>query len=778
MFWQFESGAVSQIDNLLDKEDITLTELLEEDDVIQECKSQNLKLMSFLTKPEILDELVTLIITEPGDDTEEKSRYKYANIACELLTSDVPSVNDALVLEKSLLDKLFGYLKTDEPLNPLLASFFSKTVGLLVVRRPSEVCLKYLRERGDFLDLTLKHIETSAIIDLYMKMIAATDEMRNDVVQYLSQSGLVRKLIEFFKEGANSEQQVNSSQLLCDMIKAIRENQALLQDKADADPLLEELEKTETVTDLLEYILGNRTETSLVTGITVLQSLLEYKKHSINIQQHLPANQQNLTDIEFEGVPQCLAPSSVSFKPDGAPEPMSTLDADRLAKGVIQVQSAIIPRLDDFHSILLSPPAKDPVITTVGLIEKPLGASRLEIVHLLRALISSNSLTVNNKIAELKTLPIIINLFFDYPWNNFLHTQIEQSLKLIFGQLRNNSSTAEGQDCNKQLVRDILIDGKLVDRILEAWSIADNCARDKKPRPGYMGHIIKIANIVSEVSDHEIVLSCFEEFEEDVKENWKNFLLNNIETINKRYKTPLVNEVPMKSDLEGSRQDNALHQAFIEYQMQQMTKNLCCQIGFNTSEFSDADEIRIPPQADQLTKVNFSLEVTNNRPTDDDSGVGRRGSLGSNSSDEDFWDDRDTSEKNIMFETHAVQLESSPSQKMEVEADPWTAAFNNEDAQSADTSATPDPWSNPQSAGKSSGSDQWADFGSFESAFSAPPMICVIQPPQSDAVPAESGQGPEGEEVATMADSVPAEHSKQDVDIQDTVVTEKAADQS
>lgn len=32
---------------------------------------------------------------------------------------------------------------------------------------------------------------------------------------------------------------------------------------------------------------------------------------------------------------------------------------------------------------------------------------------------------------------------------------------------------------------------------------------------------------------------------------------------------------------------------FIEYQMQQMTKNLCTQIGFNTNEFTELDSIPI-----------------------------------------------------------------------------------------------------------------------------------------------------------------------------------------
>lgn len=45
-----------------------------------------------------------------------------------------------------------------------------------------------------------------------------------------------------FKSDIACEKQVNAAQFLCDMVKATRAHQSLLQDKAEADPLLEELE--------------------------------------------------------------------------------------------------------------------------------------------------------------------------------------------------------------------------------------------------------------------------------------------------------------------------------------------------------------------------------------------------------------------------------------------------------------------------------------------------------------------------------------------------------
>lgn len=119
-----------------------------------------------------MEELVTLTTKEPSTDIEERWRYKYPNVACELLTCDVPTLNEKLAGryselhfiqmtgrvfvckiiwisltrfskffsgDEALLAKLYSFIDTDQPLNPLLASFFSKTIGVLVARKSDQV---------------------------------------------------------------------------------------------------------------------------------------------------------------------------------------------------------------------------------------------------------------------------------------------------------------------------------------------------------------------------------------------------------------------------------------------------------------------------------------------------------------------------------------------------------------------------------------------------------------------------------------------------------------
>lgn len=86
-----------------------------------------------------MQELVTLITKEPSIELEERTRFKYPNIACELLTCDVPALNERLASDEVLLDKLYNFLENDPPLNPLLASYFSKIMGTLIAKKTEQV---------------------------------------------------------------------------------------------------------------------------------------------------------------------------------------------------------------------------------------------------------------------------------------------------------------------------------------------------------------------------------------------------------------------------------------------------------------------------------------------------------------------------------------------------------------------------------------------------------------------------------------------------------------
>lgn len=85
-------------------------------------------------------------------------------------------------------------------------------------------------------------------------------------------------------------------------------------------------------------------------------------------------------------------------------------------------------------------------MTTIGLLDPPLGNTRVEVAKLLSVLVANNNLEINSKLAELDTINILLDLFFKYTWNNFLHTQVEQCLAFA---LNADISTGEENDGQK-----------------------------------------------------------------------------------------------------------------------------------------------------------------------------------------------------------------------------------------------------------------------------------------------------------------------------------------
>jgi hypothetical protein len=83
--------------------------------------------------------LVTYVISTPSDEINENIKFKYATISCELLTCDIPTINDAVIKNYELVDKMYSFLHNETPLNPLLASYFAKVIGSLISRKTEPV---------------------------------------------------------------------------------------------------------------------------------------------------------------------------------------------------------------------------------------------------------------------------------------------------------------------------------------------------------------------------------------------------------------------------------------------------------------------------------------------------------------------------------------------------------------------------------------------------------------------------------------------------------------
>lgn len=124
MFWNL--GFNSKIDRILEQSTISLEELLDEDELLQECKANNSKLVEYLALPETLSQLVEYVTTMPNENDSESRRYKYPYVASEVLCSDVAGMRTALLADGGKqIASLFSVLDQPAPIPPVLAGYVS-----------------------------------------------------------------------------------------------------------------------------------------------------------------------------------------------------------------------------------------------------------------------------------------------------------------------------------------------------------------------------------------------------------------------------------------------------------------------------------------------------------------------------------------------------------------------------------------------------------------------------------------------------------------------------
>jgi len=459
-FWKtFGFHTVSAVDTILDSGDFTLEQLLDEEEILQETKSQNKKLIDFLIKPSTLRQLLLYVVVEPepkDDDAEEsKRRFKYPFLACEILASEVWSIIDAFFAQKDLLEDLYAFFDKDPPLNSLLASYTSRVASVFLQKKVSET-ISFLKERKNTISNFLKHLGNASVMDLLLKIIACEDTTDGaGILQWLCTTELIPSLISKFDPNQPLDVHENAAQALVDIIT--------VSINSTSSPLIAQLESEEIVKTLFGYIQSNGLSSSLLQGLSVLIELLR---------RHIKDQHDDSTKLE--DLPPLLRIITIN--------------------------------LDKFHVLLKDKEGEQEkvLLQPIGPIQ-PLGFHKLKIIEFVAALTRTNTSSIDTEIMKQGIIGSCLDLFFTHQWNNFLHSFVEQIVSQIL----------EGE--NEALKIHLLKDAGLLDKICQASKEnEEEMAKPKGVRKGYMGHItsisINIMNTASVVPAVEKVLSEHEEW--------------------------------------------------------------------------------------------------------------------------------------------------------------------------------------------------------------------------------------------------------------------------
>ncbi|KAI4385495.1 hypothetical protein MLD38_003514 [Melastoma candidum] len=457
MIWNLPSiSGSSPVEAILDQENFTLEELLDEEEIIQECKALNSRLINFLRDRAQVEQLLRYIIDEPPEDAERSRTFKFPFISCEIFTCDIDVIFKTLVEEEELMDLLFSFLNPDSSHSASLAGYFSKVVKCLLLRKPIPLT-NYVLAHEDVFHKLVDLIGITSIMEVLIRLVGADGHVYltlMDMMHWLADSDRLELIADKLSPSYPSEVQANAAETL----SAISLN--------GPSALARKLSSSSFVERVFCHALDDPySKSSLVHSLSVCISLLDPKRSTVSSSLLQSFRSQHLYE----------SPSHVTA----------------------ETINAMLPKLGDLLKILNLSSDQTIMPTTYGELHPPLGKHRLKIVEFIAVLMRTGNEAAEKELVSSGTIKRIFDLFFEYPFNNALHHHVESILLTCF------ESRTEG------MIDHLFVECNLIERILHADNnpiVSTDCQHTlpatgkKASRAGNLGHITRISNKLVQLS--------------------------------------------------------------------------------------------------------------------------------------------------------------------------------------------------------------------------------------------------------------------------------------
>eukprot|EP00039_Didymoeca_costata_P018743 m.334765 g.334765 ORF g.334765 m.334765 type:complete len:736 (-) comp17432_c0_seq1:179-2386(-) len=583
MFWKSAGWHQSSaIDTILEKNDYTLEELLDDEDVLQECRSQHEELNKFLSSEAAFNKMLDYVIKEPAGSPDDRLRFKYPNVASEILTAETPGILQLLCTEETF-NKILTVLDYPAPINPLIASYFTKLFALLLVKAPDMVFERLNKDEELFFKL-ISHIGTSAIMDLLRRMTMPNpgDEHTrpfDKIVSWLAnEKQLVKILMSLFnieETGADETILKNAAILLQDIINDSRREAIEMQNAEESSVFLSQIISMENLGPFLSIVLGSSESFVIQQGVTVLFTLLEDPKQLL-----------------------CMV------MPEGEEEEaqLTELDQRRYNYEIESIMNALKPQIEHIKNLLNYKPIQ--VDSELNQTAPRFGRIRLTATKLVETLIKRGEPDISEQILNLDVIKILLEHFERFSDNNFLHLHV---LNVIDYILALSSSESETQP---QLLSHLVKDCKLPQTLVRMYNT--NLTAEEQNiinRKGYMGHVIKAAQTL--VSCFNASKDLYEMLGED-KDDWEHFRESYLEKDIDRWKLELGGGKPVFNSDDDDVDDMAALEmssparSFREFLMQPLSVDPPTSLTGDNDDNDSDDEISGSYNLDGGALFNFS----------------------------------------------------------------------------------------------------------------------------------------------------------------------------
>ncbi|KAF3485185.1 hypothetical protein F2Q69_00053757 [Brassica cretica] len=418
-----------------------------------------------------------------------------------------------LVEDEELMLLLFSFLEAKETHNSLLAGYFSKVVICLLVRKTIPF-MQFIKRffliniiQSNSVDTVLRtgtqdHQEIlKQLVDLIgitsimevVKRLVGTDEHLyanyTSAMQWVEDTDILEMIVDKFGSSDCPEVHANVAEILCTVARY-------------APPgLATKLSSPSCTGRLLKHTLeDSRPKSVLVNSLSVCISLLDPKRFTLGT---YPIYGRQLTLGNMVPNPE-------------------TVEGMLGSLGMWLGWEEVI--LGDLLVLLNVSSSEGVLLTTYGKLQPPLGKHRLKVVEFISVLLTVGSEAAEKEVIRLGAVKRVLDLFFEYPYNNFLHHHVEN---VILSCLESK---------NSQLLDHLLSECNLIGSILEAekdsiLTAADSDklqptvpAEGRKPlRIGNIGHLTRISNKLlqlansnAEIQSHLQTQGSVERDDEDV----------------------------------------------------------------------------------------------------------------------------------------------------------------------------------------------------------------------------------------------------------------------
>ncbi|CAN4097649.1 unnamed protein product [Withania somnifera] len=518
MFWKLTSlSACSPVEAVLDKENFTLEELLNEEEIIQECKALNSRLINFLRERAQVEQLLHYIVDEPSEDADSKRKFKFPFIASEIFTCEIDVILKTLAEEEELMNLLFSFLEPNCPHSALLAGYFSKVVICLMLRKTVPL-MNYLQAHHDVFRQMVDLIGITSIKEVLVRFVGADDQIypnTTDVMQWLADSNLLEMLVDKLSPSVSYQ----------DLLFVARIFGYALED--------------------------SHSKSALVHSLTVCISLLDSKKSIPSFMMY-----SFRTQHVYES-PMHVSPATIG---------------------------AMLSKLDDLVKLLNVTSDEKILPTTYGELRPPLGKHRLKIVEFISVLLKAGTEAAEKALISSGTIERVLDLFFEYPYNNALHHHVESIIYSCMESKNNVIVDHLFEECD--LIGKILLMDKeptvSSDENQPTVSATAKCA----PRMGNIGHIIRISNKLIQLGKNDNLIQAH--IEKNMEwSDWQTTVLQERNTIENVYRWACGRPTALHYQTRDSDEED-VHDR--DYDVAALANNLSQAFRYTIYDNDDAEE--------------------------------------------------------------------------------------------------------------------------------------------------------------------------------------------